>query len=334
MKLNKLSSALVSGIFMMLGMVSCNDEATIPTPPNIQIVKLSSHYFVTAVDDELTITPRFNTPETFAKGFSWTNSDSTVASTIIDPLTLTCKVTSLKLGTTILRITSDDGTLTDSCIVEVNKDSYILKAPVFVNLYGSADKPWNNLASYSLGSNLTEMKDINGNPTWVNIEVTDAFNWGEGDSDPAYTIEDGATLTLPNSVSGSAFKNDHKTDKGVFEITGLSYKQSYNLAFFTSKSGWGDVCSAKITAEGNNQSTITLLTKKAPTEVGETGAVVPKGASTGGTPAEDNTFIRYGKMEVTPDGSGKITITVTGGEGGCQPDGINFINAILISPIE
>ena len=31
---------------------------------------------------------------------------------------------------------------------------------------------------------------------------------------------------------------------------------------------------------------------------------------------------------------GKIIITVTGGEGGNQPDGTSFINAILISPIE
>lgn len=334
MKLNKLSLALVSGIFMMLGMVSCNDEATIPTPPDIQTVKLSSHYFVTAVDDELTITPRFNTQETFAKGFSWTNSDPTIVSTTIDPLTLTCKVTTLKVGTTILRITSDDGTLSDSCIVEVNKDSYTLKAPVFINLYGSADKPWNNLANYSLGSNLTEMKDINGNPTWVNIKVTDAFNWGEGDGDPDETIADGTSVTLPNAVSGSAFKNDKKADKGVFKITGLSYKQSYYLAFYTSKRYWGDVCSVKITAEGNNQSTITLLTKKTSSDLGDTGAAVAKGTSIGGTPAEDNTFIRYGKMKVTPDGAGKITLTVTGGEGGNQPDGVSFINAILISPIE
>ena len=39
-------------------------------------------------------------------------------------------------------------------------------------------------------------------------------------------------------------------------------------------------------------------------------------------------------MKITPDGSGKIIITVTGGEGGNQPDGTSFINAILISPVE
>ena len=135
-------------------------------------------------------------------------------------------------------------------------------------------------------------------------------------------------------MSGSAFKNDRKADTGVFEISGLSYKQSYHLAFFASKRFWGDVCSAKITAAGDNRATITLLTKKTSSDPGDTGAAVPKGTAIGGTPAEDNTFIRYGKMKITPDGSGKIIITVTGGEGGNQPDGTSFINAILISPVE
>ena len=70
MKIKRLSLAWVSAILMMLGTAGCNDEAAIPTPPNIHTVKLSSHYFATAVDEELSITPRFNNPETFAKGFS------------------------------------------------------------------------------------------------------------------------------------------------------------------------------------------------------------------------------------------------------------------------
>ena len=174
----------------MLGTAGCNDEAAIPTPPDIHTVKLSSHYFATAVDEELSITPRFNNPETFAKGFSWTNSDSTVASIAVDPQTLVCKVTTLKVGTTVLRITSEDGSLKDSCIVDVNRQSYTLKAPVYINLFGNADAPWNNLGSYSEGAGLNEMKDINGNPTWVNIKITNAFNWGENDGDPEETIED------------------------------------------------------------------------------------------------------------------------------------------------
>ena len=334
MKIKRLSLAWVSAILMMLGTAGCNDEAAIPTPPDIHTVKLSSHYFATAVDEELSITPRFNNPETFAKGFSWTNSDSTVASIAVDPQTLVCKVTTLKVGTTVLRITSEDGSLKDSCIVDVNRQSYMLKAPVYINLFGNADAPWNNIGSYSEGAGLNEMKDINGNPTWVNIKITNAFNWGENDGDPEETIEDGRPITLPNAVSGSAFKNDRKADTGVFEISGLSYKQSYHLAFFASKRFWGDVCSAKITAAGDNRATITLLTKKTSSDPGDTGAAVPKGTAIGGTPAEDNTFIRYGKIKITPDGSGKIIITVTGGEGGNQPDGTSFINAILISPIE
>ena len=149
------------------------------------------------------------------------------------------------------------------------------------------------------------MKDINGNPTWVNIKITNPFNWGENDGDPDETIEDGRMITLPNAVSGSAFKNDKKADIGVFEISGLSYKQSYHLAFFASKRFWGDVCSAKITAAGDNRATITLLTKKTSSDPGDTGAAVPKGTAIGGTPAEDNTFIRYGKIKITPDGSGR-----------------------------
>ncbi|MDR3183925.1 MAG: BACON domain-containing protein [Prevotellaceae bacterium] len=241
-------------------------------------------------------------------------------------------------------VTVTNATLSSAVLVtqSARQPSNILANPLYINFYReTASKPWNNLPEYALGSTCNNMLDAEDIETEISIVVTDAFDWGDADADQAYTLPV-AYLPLtgvPEQVSKHVFRNEPNragsNATGVLKLTGLRPSQEYRVSFFCAKNAWGDVCATKLTVVGKTEHTMTLLTKRNSSNIGETGEIVPVGTTvTGGTPAEANTTIRVGRVdEMYPDETGSIVVTVTKGNGGNQPTGIHFLSAMWIDPL-
>lgn len=328
-------------IIVAVNIFACKDEADIPSIPNIHTVTLDNHILNLSVEDEVVIKPSFNSVSTFQKEFKWESSVSDIVSFQVNPTTLECNIVALKLGQTTMRLVSNDGTVSDTCQIIIDKEPFVLKNPLLINFGSlvSGNIEWNYLTNYQQGSSLFDMLDSQKNNTPVDFQILKSFSWFENDDyiKESYLLpEEYGSILIPNVVTKSAFKGDTKDTEVYLELSALRTKQKYNIGFFSCKPTWDDVCSTKITIEGEDPQNCTILTKCAPGKNGETGASVLVGtALPGGTPAEQNTTIRVGMVKnISPDANGSIKIKISGGEGGNQPNGIFWLNCLWISPVE
>lgn len=339
--MNRNYITLLSGFLMLIGVFSCKDEANIPVPPDIHTIVLNNHSLNLSVEDEAVIKPSFNSVSTYRKGFKWETSSPDVVSFQVDSITFDCHVLALQLGQTTMRLVSEDGTVSDTCLVVVDREPFILKHPLLINFGPNVpgEAVWNYQLNYQKGSSLFDMFDAEKNDTPVDFQILKSFSWYEDDvnlHDSYQLSSEYGSLFIPNEVAKTAFKGDTKDTEVEIELSSLRIKQKYNIGFLSCKPTWDDVCSTRFTVEGDNSQTCTILTKLSASNAGETGAIVPTGTTLpNGTPVEQNTTIRVGMLKnVSPDTNGSIKLKISSGEGGNQPSGVFWVSCLWIWPAD
>ncbi len=198
------------------------------------------------------------------------------------------------------------GTLT----VEVG--ALALAAPVFVNFgMDNTTSGWNNLTNYTQplphpNGTISDMIDMEGNTTGVSFVYATGF----GSSAARFTNGPAATsipgFEMPEVVSQQGFYGvSAGGGMAVFRLEGLKSDVKYDLCFFASyPSGSGR--ETKYTVTGSNE-VITSL-----------------------DPLSNTSQIACAST-VYPDAEGKITITLTKGDGNTTSNGFYCINAMRLS---
>ncbi|WP_169513403.1 fibronectin type III domain-containing protein [Flexithrix dorotheae] len=99
-----------------------------------------------------------------------------------------------------------------------------------------AAEPWNNTSAFPLvGDYYADLKNDEGNPTGINLEVTSNFDG----VNPYGMITGDDSGIVPDNVMRSSYWLDYG-NTGQLTLSGLSSFFEYNLVFFGSRNGGGD----------------------------------------------------------------------------------------------
>ena len=146
---------------------------------------------------------------------------------------------------------------------------------------------WNNFSSTEIGTISSDLLDITGASTSIELSITNAFhgsnNTGTTDASAPYT----SNATRDSFYDANSNWGDGTGDiTGVLEFAGLDVNKTYSFTFYASRTGVGDNRSTVYTVEGENL-----------------GAVVLNVAN--------NVVDTVTVSEIQPNAGGVITLTVT-----------------------
>lgn len=184
-----------------------------------------------------------------------------------------------------------------------------LTSAVLLDFGNNASSPnWNQITSFLQGTSIN-LKDSVGSYTGVKLNITERFN-GVNTDGPTTTS---TILNMPSNVSKySYFGNSKAAFSGItvvqskLELTGLDKNLKYNITFFGSRGSVSDNRETKYSCTGANEVIVRLNTSS-------------------------NTANTVTAKALTPDTSGKITITVTSGENNNNGSGFYYLTAARLS---
>ena len=183
-----------------------------------------------------------------------------------------------------------------------------LLTPVLIDFGNAAKSPsWNQISSFTAGSKIN-LKDSANSYVGLSLTITERFNGINTDG----AAETQAGFAMPENVSRRSFFGNSKavfsgilTPQSVFVLSGLDKNLTYNMCFFGSRTAGGNRAT-KYTLTGTNSGDATINTASNKTE---TGCI----------------------NNIQPDAEGKITVTVTSGEGNDTGQGFFYLNAAKLT---
>ncbi|MFV0606559.1 MAG: DUF4886 domain-containing protein [Niabella sp.] len=194
-------------------------------------------------------------------------------------------------------------------MAEFQVDAGPLQYPVLIDFGNATPSPsWNQMSSYLVGSKIN-LKDSMNAFVGISLTITERFNNINTNGATGTTTP----LNMPDNVSARNFYGNARgplfggvvTPQGVFELKGLATNLSYNFCFFGSRA-----------ASDNRETTYTV-----------TGTNSGSSSINAASNATQIACIN----NITPDASGKITVSVTAGPNNLTTNGWFYINAAKIT---
>lgn len=178
--------------------------------------------------------------------------------------------------------------------------------------HGPYDPAWNVLGDFRVDAAATNLRDINGKATEVNLVVTEAFNHINGDG----ATETETDMNMPLEASKWSYYGNSKTlwmdkivEKSAVKFTGLEPNRKYDFEIYASRMGVGDNREAyyKFTGQAASETTVYLDASN----------------------NENNTAKLTGFV---PDEDGEIAIEIGPGPNNDNGTGFYYIGAMTIKP--
>lgn len=193
-----------------------------------------------------------------------------------------------------------------------NPETYQLKSPINIDFGNEASitpSPWNNLTSYSKGSNIQGLLDMDGEATPLKVEILEAFA-GINTGGPTFGLNIGGWNILRTAMQDSFYGNAGDIYSGkivpssVLSVSNLNLNQKYEIRLFTSR-----------TANGNRETSFLVE--------GTTSQSFFVNSSS-------NSTVLTKAENVTPKPDGTIKITVGAGPNNNQVNKFFYLNALQI----
>lgn len=176
----------------------------------------------------------------------------------------------------------------------------------------SGATPWNNVSSVS-STTKVPLIDLQSIQTGISIHVSKAFG-GINTNGPTSTSVTGWVISSTVSPSsfwgntGQAFEGQ-VTGTTELMVTSLNKAQQYVFSFFGSRSSVSDNRETQFTVTGTNSDVLLL-------------------------DAANNTTQMVTSKSITPDASGRVTVSLTSGPANTNTNGFYYINAMRIAPAQ